>query len=273
MLWLRPLPSDEYHQADRCRCSEGVSTGLRPRIGSSAMLTEDRAIRLLGETIAAAENDVVCYAHWQKLAAKVGLQTKKLNKEALIQRLRFVYANRLRFDKVKTDINTYMYFWKSARPARPSDGLGIYRLEPLSIPLLAINTMRFLPHQLKGKQHDAWRADRTMVVPGIFDWILKSDLWPVMKEELEMYRWHIRKIGGRGNLGWLRNCLYSTLQQLVRQDLPYYAIYIWLRLDKRYTLMSYPYYMKFAKMDDSTFFRHIDLNVPDLLKGRGANQI
>ena len=31
--------------------------------------------------------------------------------------------------------------------------------------------------------------------------------------------------------------------------------------------------MKFAKTDDSTFFRHIDLNVPDLLKGRGASQI
>ena len=267
------VPSDEYHWADRCRCSDGVSTGLRTRIGSSAVLTEDRAIRLLGETIAAAEKGVICYAQWQKLAAEVGLQIKKLNEEALVQRLRFGYANRLIIDKVKTDSNTYTYFRKSARPARPSDRLGIYRLEPLPIPMLAINTMNFLPHQMKENQHKAWLADGTIVVPESFKWILESDLWPVMKEELEMYRWHIREIAGRSDLGWLHNCLYSTLKQLVRQDLPYYATSVCLRPYKRYTLMSYPYYMKFAKTDDSTFFRHIDLNVPDLLKGRGASQI
>ena len=149
------VPSDEYYWADRCRCSDGVSAGLRTRIGSSAVLTEDWAIRLLGETIVAAENDVVCYAHWQRLAAKVGLQTKKLNEEALIQRLRFVYANRLIIDKVKTDSSTYMYFRKSARPIRPSDGLGIYRLEPLPIPLLVINMMNFLRHQMKEPQYRA----------------------------------------------------------------------------------------------------------------------
>ena len=267
------VPSDEHQKADRCRCSAGVSTGLRTRIGSSATLSEDKAIRLLGETVAASENNSVCYAHWQKVASKVGLQTKRLSEVALTQRLRFVYNNRLKLDKLKTDQETYQYFRKDHRPARPSDGLGIYRLEPLPISLVQIEPVNFLKRVMNKEAYDAWLADGTIVVPGMFSWLLTHELWPVMREEIEMYHWHIREIGGRSNLGWLRNCLYSTLQQIVRQDLRYYATYVGLRPDKRYTLMSYPYYMKSAKRDDSTFFRHIDLNIPDLLRGRGANQI
>lgn len=34
-----------------------------------------------------------------------------------------------------------------------------------------------------------------------------------------MYRWHLRRIGGRGNLGWLRNAFKTQVQQIVRSDL------------------------------------------------------
>ena len=117
--------------------------------------------------------------------------------------------------------------------------------------------------------HDLWR----ILLLGTFHWISKSGLGPSMKEELEMYHWHIREAGGRSNLGWSRNCPYSTLQLLVRQELPYYATYVGLRPDKKHTLMSYPSFMKFAKTDDSTCFCHIDLNIPNLLKGHRASQI
>ena len=88
-----------------------------------------------------------------------------------------------------------------------------------------------------------------------------------------MYDWHLREINGKSNMGWLCNCLYSTLQTMVCTDLTYYASYVMLRGDGAHKLMSYPYYMKYAKKDDATHFRHIDLNVPDLIKGRGAHQI
>lgn len=51
-------------------------------------------------------------------------------------------------------------------------------------------------------------------------------------------------------------------------------MYVGLRKDHNHRLISYPYYSKFQKAGDSTFFRHIDLNMPRLQADfRGANII
>ena len=88
-----------------------------------------------------------------------------------------------------------------------------------------------------------------------------------------MYDSHLRIINGKSNKGWLRNCLYSILQQVVRVDPEYYFNYVMLRPDHAHRLVSYPYYCKLAKPGDQTQFRHIDLNIADLVKGRGKDQI
>ena len=54
---VEQVPSDEQQKGDRCRCSAGISTGPRTRIDSSATLSEDKAIRLLSETITASDNN------------------------------------------------------------------------------------------------------------------------------------------------------------------------------------------------------------------------
>ena len=67
---------------------------------------------------------------------------------------------------------------------------------------------------------------------------------------------------------------YSTRQQLMRQDPLYYALYAALRPNKHWRLASYPYYAKYNKPGDSTYFRHIDINIPQALEsGKGVNQI
>ena len=51
-------------------------------------------------------------------------------------------------------------------------------------------------------------------------------------------------------------------------------MYTALREDRNADLVSYPYYAKYQKKGDWTYFRHIDINIPDLAKaGRGAYQI
>jgi hypothetical protein len=89
-----------------------------------------------------------------------------------------------------------------------------------------------------------------------------------------MYEHYLRDIGGRSNLGWLRNCYYSILQTIMRKDPVYYLLYCSLREDGAWKFISYPYYMKYATSAPSTFFRHIDLNVNDAdTHGIGKNML
>ncbi len=60
----------------------------------------------------------------------------------------------------------------------------------------------------------------------------------------------------------------------MRQDLQYYVFYVALRPDHAQKLILYLYYAKFAKLDDYTSFRYIDINISKYLKtGRGGNLI
>lgn len=52
----------------------------------------------------------------------------------------------------------------------------------------------------------------------------------------------------------------------------YYSMYVALR--QQYKLISHPYYGKYAKPGDQTFFRHIDLNIADAVySGLGVEMI
>ena len=63
-------------------------------------------------------------------------------------------------------------------------------------------------------------------------------------------------------------------QQIMRQDPAYYLLYVLLRPDHAHTLISYPYYAKYAVPGDRMEFYHIDLDVSWAVhEGRGINLI
>ena len=89
-----------------------------------------------------------------------------------------------------------------------------------------------------------------------------------------MYNYYLRLILGRNNYEWLRNMFYSLSQQLMRQDPLYYAYYMLLRPDYLIQLVSYLYYNKKIVKGDLTEFKHVDLNIQEMLVDRrGINQI
>jgi hypothetical protein len=100
----------------------------------------------------------------------------------------------------------------------------------------------------------------------LFDWWFQNpELKQYLNDEFDLYLWHLREINGRKNIRWLRNMFYSIAQQLMRQDPVYYMLYVVLRPDSVWRLVSYPYYAKYSLLGDGTYFCHIDLNIPDLL--------
>ena len=51
-------------------------------------------------------------------------------------------------------------------------------------------------------------------------------------------------------------------------------LYVTLQPDYNYYLISYLYYIKYVKSDNSIFFQHINLNLTDLIINNcGGNQI
>ncbi|KAJ5658065.1 uncharacterized protein N7484_001714 [Penicillium longicatenatum] len=64
------------------------------------------------------------------------------------------------------------------------------------------------------------------------------------------------------------------IEQLTRQDVCYYAVYVAIRPDHAWRLISFPYYTKSAYPTEDTEFIHIDLNIGDFLAtGRGGNAV
>jgi hypothetical protein len=122
---------------------------------------------------------------------------------------------------------------------------------------------------------EGFEREGNVVVKGLFDWIVKDvELMGMVEAEFGMYLHHLREQNGQPNLGWCRNMWHSLVQQAIRQDPGLYGLNVAARPDKRWRLVSYPYYTKFARAGDSTGFKHIDINIPELLRsGRGENLV
>ena len=230
------VPADDHLKTERCVCADGVPRGLKNRLNASGRQDLAKSIKMLGEVLIADD------AYLQKMGGKFGLQTRKLNAELMRERLQAIYDGRNNLGELKTGDNTYMWFRREARPPRQADSLGVYRLAPLDVPPFAplqLDLTTASRALLRNELAERWEQDGSIITPPIFKHVFDSDIWPALKEELNMYRWHLRELSGRSNLGWLRNCEHSILQQLVRQDLTYYAMnvsasqksmFIWRRL-------------------------------------------
>jgi hypothetical protein len=82
--------------------------------------------------------------------------------------------------------------------------------------------------------------DGNLIIKGMFTWLwegvevdghLEGGIGDLIDQEFEMYSHHQRKVNGNPNRGWLRTMMYSLTQQMIRQDIGYWAIYVGLRPD------------------------------------------
>jgi hypothetical protein len=268
-----------------CLCHGKIPVSLKRSLDDAKTISETQAMKLL-DRVAKCEGagQKLCWSHLKNIGSKLGLQTRLLNHSALRKRLNQVHNSRNHIGKLKTDVKTYNWFRKTHRPIRPSDALGIYRFVPkieMPDPVISLEGIFAGFGGLKVIQE--FNEIGTINIRDVFSWWWNfkapgtgpyNTVAAVGLEEFEMYSHHLRSLGGRENYGWLRNSVYSQIQQVMRQDPVYYAMYVALRPDHCWRLITYPYYAKYARPGDKTFFRHIDINVNDLVKhGRGKNLI
>jgi Phytanoyl-CoA dioxygenase (PhyH) len=215
----------------------------------------------------------VCHDHVRVIASSLELKTSELKREELISRMIEVQG------RSETDLwgeeESQRWFRKRGRPAGEEDKLGPFKYARIGQDGLEFDREAvWLRYGGEGAM-ERFLEEGNVVVTGLLDWIVKdSELMRMVDAEFEMYRHHLREQNGRPNWGWCRNMWHSLVQQAIRQDPGLYALHVAARGDGRWRLVSHPYYTKYADKGDSTGFKHIDLNIPNLVKhGRGENVV
>ncbi|RMZ78754.1 hypothetical protein DV736_g6690, partial [Chaetothyriales sp. CBS 134916] len=280
-----------------CGCHKGFPESLLKPLKKGFLFPERELVIAIKkwQNQVFAQGYALCYKHTRLMVGALGMRNKSgrhdyLGHDELTDRLCTFYRHAIDkgIGEMKTDTVTFQMFKKKCRPAHSWDSLGPYAYSPEED---AFFTVTFSEEDQKnlqvwlGVDMEAWEKDGSVNV-GIFNWIRLAKypgtdrrlagktLHDAMLEEFDLYKHHLREINGRNNYGWCRNMFHSLTQQLFRQDPIYYCLYAALRPDRKTSLVSYPYYTKYQEPGDSTFFRHIDINIPELVEQkRGAFQI
>ena len=269
--------------------SKHLSTSKADDASSESALIAFRAIvRQIRNASRPVGTDVLCAEHTKQLCKVLGLYANGAHAQ-LTHRLDVLYSRSGNWDAAKKEYTE----WFKQLPG--SDTVSCFRFEPKSL-LPAVEefgklqylTVEDLFLRCFGTSQDSharaaakvWEKDGSVVLP-LFSWLSENwdgqhpnGLMDMIRTEISMYDWHYRPRSRGPRVGWAKNCWFSLIQQLIRQDPVYYMFYVFLRPDHCWRLISFPYYVKSTYPGEKTAFRHIDVNVPDLLNsGRCADVI
>jgi len=289
-----PISDPEYDVGEQCdadkqgteqhsqRICHGVGNALLLHLSKecSSPYTDSQVDAVLRTILSITDKSPpgkLCRKHLRRAAKLAGLRTSK--KSSVIWSSLRIFVDSFahgELDQLRNCGATNGIFVNSARPPRWAEQhLTVEKFAPRQC-------VRELAAQLADEilEKEKAGAKRELDEHGSFnilvlEWLMKADdgvLWDRLMKEIDMYEHHARSMSTGSKRGWLRNCLYSLIQQAIRMDPYYYMLYVCVRADHNMWLTSYPYYIKNAREHDRTGFRHMDLH-PDILLGRQASTI
>ncbi|MCJ1396607.1 hypothetical protein MMC18_009498 [Xylographa bjoerkii] len=275
-----------------CGCTH-ISKPLLDRLtrksgGTSGIKNDAEAMTVLRKLIESAPGGLtlqhVCHHHLRALAAHFGFQVKSLKTPDLRSRLQTCWKSRTNLDGFKT--GNASWFRLANRPWVETDDHGVFKNRTIINSLLhhvSDSRAKTIVNDLGGSgTWRAWQEEGNLLLPGMFSWLWggieyngkhEAGVGELIDQEFDMYLHHQTERNAQPNKGWLRTMFFSLTQQVIRQDLGYWAIYACLRPDRNPRLVSYPYYAKYTIPGDFTFFRHIDMNVRMYLENEHGKNI
>jgi hypothetical protein len=275
-----------------CRCDDhkdkiGISTSLRRRIERLNPVTKDANVQsqcmaMFAKLVVAFDRGRhCCYSHLYLAVDKVGFYKNGKTAKDMVSLIR-VYASHGHAigDWLATD-EAYSLIKRPARSENRFDTMKLANFMPDEDQLKRVGITgaraEAILNEINPRLQETWNRDGT-IVTGIFRFIEDAGLADIFREEFRMYRYHLRLPSGQKDLGWLRNAHHTLFQQFIRMDPLYYLLYVCLRPDHATALLSYVYYAKLASIErrdvegkvlapaSQTFFRHIDLNMENVLQ-------
>ena len=217
----RPRRGKKAGERHPCRCKATIPAGFISQFKKGFWPTEIAKSAIAKNWKRHAGDDAVdayCYYHTQMIASAIGFKTKGHGHEELARLLGVyndVVTNSAVGDLLQGD-ETYLMFYKTARPTRETDALGPYKYFPDAAPVFDMpvenqeSMAKFLKIDL-----DEWRKTGSLNI-GLFNW------WKTMKyegdmvedesldgmtimqvayQEFDMYDHHLREQDGKANYG------------------------------------------------------------------------
>lgn len=276
-----------------CDCSHGVTdVFLRSITGKAG---RPRALRDAPSRLAVCRNvarivgrgATLCGLHIRRAAASAGLRSRGVRHAELCERMATIGSTKDKALALMRDSATYKWFHAQSRPRHAIELRGMYKYDPVchrGEPPFEPSVDAIIEQFRQRYNVDirsVFEHDSTIILP-LFKWWWSTD-YPVfvegaeytiaqlVDEEFDLYHWHQRyNAGPTGCLGWVRNMYHANCQQLMRMDPEYYRLYVALRADHRWRIVSYPYYTKYSKPGgEKNQFRHIDMNVAKYVEQDG----
>ena len=121
------------------------------------------------------------------------------------------------------------------------------------------------------KTWKTWIEIDNLLILDLFFWLWidvkrEAKIEDLIDQEFDLYLYHQVERNDQFNKNWLRTMCYELIQQIIRQNSSYWVLYVSLRLNRHTRLIAYFYYVKYAKSKNSTYFRHLDMNIRQYLE-------
>ena len=98
--------------------------------------------------------------------------------------------------------------------------MDLFMWQPAPTPAFDFNAQAIFDRY--AQDNTAWEQfekDGTININGFFDYLMAEDVFLLVSEEFDMYKYHLRDdLGGEARRGWMRHMFYSVTQQIARQD-------------------------------------------------------
>ena len=110
-----------------CSCHDDILNALKSSLNTAWSVKKMQALVLLTRAEEFQRTKYwMCYKHLKNLASKLEMQTQVLNQTALNEQLRTVYQQCLDLEKLKTELQIYIWIQKMHCLIQSTDVLEIY---------------------------------------------------------------------------------------------------------------------------------------------------
>lgn len=239
----------------------------------------------------------VCRHHSDLLGWLVGINKDWVSNDldVLVSLLVYLYESRHKIGALKSSPDSFLWFREDARPGRPSDGLFPYRFrhdldyyqKPTGTPA---NVIARIIHVRKDAVRlniardllKSWETGHVSL--HLFHWLLPTSpknkksvdesLITLMREELDVYRFHHDTLSTISMAGEMLGCYYSLTQQIIYQDPELYVAHVMLRKNHNYRLVAWPSAAIFVDPSEKSIPVHYAVNAAALAHdGTGSGYV